>query len=49
MLPYAVLDAVLDVKVMEEKESVIVDVEVRVERSIYIPPPLCAEHEEKEE
>ena len=32
--------AVLDEKVREEKESVMVDVDVRVERSRYIPPPL---------
>ena len=47
--PYEVYDAVLDENVMEEKERERVEVEVREERSRYIPPPLSAEQEEKEE
>ena len=49
VFPYELSDAVLDENVMEEKERVMVDVDVRVDRSRYIPPPLFAEHEEKEE
>ena len=48
-LPYELSDAVLDENIMEEKVRVMVDVGVSVERSRYIPPPLFAEHEEKEE
>ena len=47
--PYELPVAVLDEYVIEEKSRVIVDAEVSVERSRYIPPPLFAEHEEKEE
>ena len=43
VLPYELSDAVLDEKVREEKESVMVEVEVRVERSRYSPPPLSPE------
>ena len=49
VFPYELSDGVLDEKVMEEKERVRVEVVVREERSRYIPPPLFAEHEEKEE
>ena len=42
VFPYELSDAVLDEKVMEKKESVIVDSEVSVERLRYIPPPLIA-------
>ena len=48
VLPYEVSDAVLDEYVMEVKERVIVEVDVRDDKSRYIPPPLFAEHEEKE-
>ena len=47
--PNELSDAVLDENRMEEKVRVMVDVDVRVDRSRYIPPPLFAEHEEKEE
>ena len=47
--PYELSVAMLDEYVIEEKASVIVDSEVSEERSRYIPPPLFAEHEEKEE
>ena len=50
VFPYEVSSvAVLLVKEMEEKERVTLDVVEREERSRYIPPPLFAEHEEKEE
>ena len=49
VFPYELSDAMLEEKVMEEKERVSVDVDVRVEMSRYIPPPLFAEHEENEE
>ena len=48
-LPYEVSVAVLFTKSMEEKERERVGVDVREERSRYIPPPLFALHEEKEE
>ena len=46
--PYELSDAVLEEKVMDEKERSTVDVEVRVDRSRYIPPPLFAEQDENE-
>ena len=49
VFPCELSDAVLEEKVMEEKERVSVDVDVRVERSRCIPPPFFAEHEENKE
>ena len=46
--PYELSDAWLDEKAMDEKERSPVDVEVSVERSRYIPPPLFAEQDENE-
>ena len=48
VFPNEISEAVLFVKEMAEKERVMLEVEVRVERSRYIPPPLFAEHEENE-
>ena len=47
--PYELSDAVLEEKVMDEKERVMEESEEREDKSRYIPPPLFAEHEEKEE
>ena len=40
VFPYELSDAVLDEKVREEKRRERVEVEARVDRSTYIPPPL---------
>ena len=48
-LPYELSEAVFNENTMEEKQSLMESVEEREDRSRYIPPPLFAEHEEKEE
>ena len=49
VFPYELSLALLLLKEREENERVRVDRAERDERSRYIPPPLSAEHEEKEE
>ena len=40
VFPYELSDAVLDENIMEEKERMIVEVDLREDKSRYIPPPL---------